>query len=267
MIRITIGKKKYKGVYSWNDITLERFSQLASIPMPEGYEAFIRADGKFSIENLDQWLDEVSKLTDKQLKEDFPEYYRQVVNCLTNIPAKTIRTMTDEQIGEVYEYYFKPFVLSIIYHTPVMYFLGQFTDYTPESIKKFRIGLHWYHVPKSLVYQGQEFPLADESIMTYSDASDIFRDMKMSQGDVNRLALFMAIYCRRKGEEYNDRIALERHEKFKKLPMSVVWSVFFYTLRRLHFSMIIIKLFGDLPHQITETVQRSLILRGSEITV
>ena len=256
MIRIFIGKKRYRGVYRWDDMTLQRFCDLAAIEMPEGYEAYILADGKFSVDNIDQYIEAVSKITDKQIKEDFPAYYRKVIECLTNIPYKKVMLMSSEQIGDLYEYYFKPFVTSLIYHTPVIHFMGQIIQYEPEKFRKFRIGMNIFRVPKTVNILEQDIPLADEPIITYTEASDIFRGMKISKDDVKRLALFMSIYCRKRGEKYDERKALQRQRIFMGAPMSVVWSVFFYTVRRLPVSSMTIRLFGDLPKQIREVTER-----------
>ena len=256
MIRIRIGRGKFKGVYRWEDITLQRFCDLAAIPMPEGYGAYILADGKFSVENIDQYIESVSKITDKQIKEDFPAYYRSVVKCLTNIPDKILIEIDNEKIGDLYEYYFKPFVVSLLYHTPVIHFMGQITQYEPPQIKVFRKGLSFYYLPQTVHIMDQDIPLANEPIITYTEASDIFQGMKISKDDVKRLALFMAIYCRKLGERYNEKNVLKRQGLFMKAPMSVVWSVFFYTIRRLPDSSLIILLFGRLPRQLQEIVSQ-----------
>ena len=248
MIQITIGRRKYKGVYSWEDITLKQFCDLAAIKMPEGYESYILADGKFSVENINAYLEAVSNITEKQIKEDFPKYYRQVILCLSNI--KRIDLLTDDQVNDLYEYYFKPFVVSLLYHVPVIHFMGQIKEYEPIPVEYVRIGLNKYRLPEILNITGLEIPLANEPIITYSEASDIFRGMKVSKDDVKRLALFMSIYCRKKGEKYSEAKALERQNEFMKAPMSVVWYVFFYTLRRVPESSMIIQLFGRLPKQI-----------------
>lgn len=254
MIKITLNKKTYKGAYRWDDITLRKFCDLAAIKMPEGYEAYILADGKFDVENIDQYIEAVSKITDNQVNEDFPAYYRKVIECLTNIPYKKIALMSTEEVNDLYEYYFKPFVISLLYHTPVIHFMGQIKQYEPELVKKIRIGLRIFRLPESVNIMDQDIPLANEPIITYSEASDIFKGMKVSRDDVKRLALFMAIYCRKKGEQYNERKTLERQELFMKVPMSIVWSVFFYTIQRLPDSSLTIRLFGRLPKSLTEVV-------------
>jgi hypothetical protein len=252
MIRIIINGRKYKGVYRWEDMSLQRFCNLAAIPMPECYEAYILADGKFSAENIDSYIEAVSKITDKQIKEDFPVYYRKVIECLTNIPYKKIALLSSEQAGDLYDYYFKPFVISLLYHVPVIHFMGQVKQYEPPFMNSFRIGLNLFRLPVTVNIMDQDIPLANEPIITYTEASDIFRGMKVSKDDVKRLALFMSIYCRKKGEKYNQKKALERQELFMKAPMSVVWSVFFYTARRLTGSSGITQLFGSLPKAIHE---------------
>lgn len=267
MITIKIIKKKYKGVYSWNDITLQRFCDLAAIPMPDGYEAFILADGKFDVENIDQYIEAVSKITDKQIKEDFPAYYRKVIECLSNIPYVKIALMSTEEVNDLYEYYFKPFVISLLYHIPVIHFMGQIKQYEPQQIKSFRIGFNRFRLPETVNIMDQDIPLINEPIITYSEASDIFKGMKVSRDDVKRLALFMAIYCRKKGEKYIEQKTVKREQLFMKVPMSVVWSVFFYTVRRLPDSSMIIQLFGKLPKQIQELRDQVRIYKDLAVVV
>jgi len=262
MIKITLNGKKYKGVYSWKDIDLSTFCILASIKMPEGYEDYVIADGKFSTETIDNYIQVVSKITDKQLNEDFPEYYRKVISCLSNVPAKKL---TLDQVNDLYDWYFKPFVISLIYHTPVIHFMGQVQQYEPEQIRSFRVGFNRFYVPESITISGQQIPMANEPIITYTEASDVFKGMKVSKDDVKRLSLFMAIYCRKKNERYDERKALERQSLMMKVPMSIVWAVFFYTVRRLPDSTLITQLFGKLPKQIHEKVQAVRTYQGLEV--
>jgi len=256
MVIIRINKKKYKGIYRWEEMTLQKFCDLAVIPMPEGYETYILADGKFSVDNIDQYIEAVSNITPEQLNVAFPAYYRKVIACLSNIPEKIIRNSPDDKINDLYEYYFKPFTISLLYHTPVIHFMGQIKHYEPAKIKKIRIGLRTFRLPETVNILDQDIPLAKEPIITFTEASDIFTGMKITKDDVKRLALFMSIYCRKKGEKYDERKALERQELFMKAPMSVVWSVFFYTVRRLPDSTMIILLFGKLPKAIREVVHQ-----------
>lgn len=254
MIKIKIENKTFWGIYSWDDISIQQFADLAAIPMPDGYESFILADGKFSMEDLNKYVEEVSKITDKQLNEDFPAYYRKVIKCLTNIPTKIIERLDPEKLNQLYDYYFKPFVVSILYHAPVIHFMGQIKPYEPLRFKLFRIGLQRFYLPEIVKVIDQDVPFAKEPIITYTEACGMVRGLRFTKEDINRLAWFMAIYCRKKGERYDEQKVIKRTELFMKVPMSVVWSVFFYTLRRLPDSSLIILLFGRLPKTIQETV-------------
>lgn len=265
MITITINKRKFKGVYRWDDITLQRFCDLAAIKMPEGYEDYIIEDGKFSTETMDSYIAAVSKITDEQLGLDFPDYYRKVISCLTNIPDSLVQRLSTEKVNDIYEYYFKPFVISLLYHTPVIHFMGQLKQYEPDRISKFKIGFQTFRLPEVVNVLDQDIPLANEPIISYTEASDIFRGMKVSKDDVKRLTLFMSIYCRKKGEQYDEKKALERQGLMMRAQMSVVWSVFFYTVRRLQNSSQSIQLFGRLPKQIHEVREQVRAYRNMEV--
>jgi hypothetical protein len=270
MIIITIGRRKFKGVYRWDELTLSRFCDLASIPMPVAYESFILADGKYDHDNkasIDYYIEEVSKLTDKDLKEDFPAYYRKVVKCLTNIPDRYMALLNDERIERIYELHFKPFVVSLIYHTPVVSIMGILKQFEPVNIKHIDIGWQRFYLPQVVSVMNQEVPLANEPVISYTEASDIFSGMKVSREDVQRLALFMAIYCRKKREKYDQSKVLKRQELFLKAPMSIVWSVFFYTCKRLPESEMSIRLFSGLQRGVAETVRAVKIYRDMAVGV
>lgn len=267
MIRLKIGKKRFKGIYRWDEMTLAKFSELAALPMPEGYESFITAYGKFDEKDKaskDHYIKTVLSLTDKQINEEFPDYYRKVIACLSDAPLSLLKQVSSDLIEDNYLNYFQPFVLSLMYHKPVINFMGSIKDYEPEQMDSVRIGLERFYFPKVVRIMDQDIPLADEPILSYSEASDIFKDMKVSRNDVHRLALFMAIYCRKRGEEYSEASVLKRQELFMQAPMSVVWSVFFYTVRRLPGYTMTTLLFGGLPKAIHETVNQVRIYQSME---
>jgi hypothetical protein len=266
MIRITINKKRYKGVYRWDDITLQQFCELAAIPIPESYEAFILVEGKgfdSSIkESLNTYIESIAKITETDLTEVFPVYYKEVIKCLTNIPHPIIEKMLPDQVTDLYDYYFKPFVLSLIYHIPVIHFMGQIKQYTPDECNSFRVGLRKFYLPEIVKVNDQDIALKNEPVISYIEASDVFRGLKITRDDVKRLAFFMALYCRRKGEQYDEKLVLKRQELFMQVPMSVVWQVFFYTLRRMTELKQIIQLFGSLPKPIREVVHRAQVYKS-----
>lgn len=261
MISIRLGRKKYKGVYSWSDMTLERFHALASIPMPENYRQYLIADGSFSVDDMNTYIEAVEKITENQVTEEFPKYYRMVCYTLTNIPMDV--ELPAELVDDLYKLYFRPFVCTLVYNTPVISFMGQIRQYMPEKVKSFRIGIKRYYLPETVTIMGQDIPLKKETILTFTDASEYFRDMRLTADDIKRLALFMAIYCRRKGEQYNEETALERQAVMMRVPMSTVWAVFFCTARRLPSSRLCSRLFSDLPKNLREIVSEVQTYRNT----
>ena len=70
--------------------------------------------------------------------------------------------------------------------------------------------------------------MANEKMVTFAEAADIDLAIRELRNDgVIRFPIFMGIYCRKEGEDYKESIALERAELFKKLDMSIAWSLFF----------------------------------------
>jgi hypothetical protein len=263
MITVTIGKKKYKGIYSWEEMTLAKFTELASIPIPSGYEAYIVADGNFSTENIDKYIDDISKITAEQLAE-FSTYYRKVITCLTGIPESAHIPLA--KVNELYDWYFKPFVVTMIYHVPVVSLYGKLTEYTPDRLTDhFVLNGDKYYLPESVLILDDLIPLQKEPAITYSEANDLFRGMKIGREDVNRLALFMSIYCRLKDEKYDEQKALERKDLMCQASMSIVWSVFFCIVTRLRGSINQIRSFGKHPKTLEESVSEAKTYRASVV--
>jgi len=259
MIVIKVNRKRYKGVYGWDDITLKLFSELAMIEMPPKYEAFILAHGNMDTEkkeSIDYFIKVASEISDKELNIAFPAYYKKVIQCLTNIPDSVLSRATSDDITDLYDKYFKHFVVSLIYHVPVERLLGRTVEYIPPYPRSFRIGGERFYLPLTIRIMDQDIPLANEPIISYTEASDIFRNMRISKDDVKRLALFMAIYCRKRREKYDEKTVLQRSEQFMATKMSIVWSVFFYTVRRMPDAVLTTRLFGDLPRPIREIVSQ-----------
>ena len=122
----------------------------------------------------------------------------------------------------------RAFVLSLIYSHPIVIKDTEVEMYTPPEIEKFKLNKEEYHFPKSLKLYGDIIPMANEKIITFAEAADIDLAIRELRSDgVVRFPLFVGIYCRKEGEVYDEKVALERAETFKKASMSVVWALFF----------------------------------------
>ena len=259
MITIRIGNKKYKGIYSWDDISIKQFSTLAAVSIPEKYRDYELADGSYDPDKPDSvvtYANIIENLTSKDLSDVFPDYYRSVICVLTNIPESVINTLSVDRITEIYEHV-KPFVLSLIYHAPVTYNMGVIEPYEAPMLKSFRVGMNKFYFPKSLHVNGQDYPLFSETAGAYTEASDTLGTMTFNKDDIKRFAQFMAIYCRKRKERYSDNIVLKREKIFLNVPMSIVWSVFFYTLKQVPFYTSVTQLFGNRQRSLQEVVSQT----------
>jgi len=268
VIRIQIGRNNYKGAYLWSDITLEQYITLAGIPIPAKYQNYVLVNERFDSnkkETVDQYMDAITEFTEEDLTVTFPEFYKRIIKVLTTIPLEEINRMKEEQITQVYDYHLRPFVLSLIYNTPVISLFGAIKEYEAPMMKRIRIGARIYHFPETVRIQGEEIPLAKEPIITYSEACDLFRESGgFTKQDIASLPLLMAIYCRPKGEAYNEKRSLERQDIFRKARMDQVWSLFFYTSQRLYGSGNFTLLFSAIPKAIKTIARNARTLATSE---
>ena len=164
------------------------------------------------------------------LKESFDKArpVGKVIELLTDIPTDIIEYLHGDVRTEMFDSTLRPFVLSLIYSHPIVIKNTEVEMYTPDEVEKFELDGEEYNFPKSLKLYGDIIPMADEKIITFAEAADIDLAIRELRSDgVIRFPLFMGIYCRKEGEEYNEKVALERSELFKKASMSTVWALFF----------------------------------------
>ena len=235
MIGWKVRGKTYQACSEWEDITLGKFIELSNIEIPVKLEKLwiastrLNVDGKKAKKAANVEYEAAnSNITERDLIKVFPDYYGKVLELLTDIPTDVINLLHGDVRTEMFDSTFRIFVLSLIYSHPVVIKDSEVEMYSPKEIDKFKIDNQEYHFPKSLKLYGDVIPMADEKMITFSEAADIDLAIRELRSDgVIRFPLFMGIYCRKNGEEYNEKIALERAEIFKKVDMSIVWALFF----------------------------------------
>jgi hypothetical protein len=226
MIRIQVLDNEYNLLNTWEDITLERFQRLCALKIPEKYGEYIKAC--FS-EKEGIYEKALTTLSNKDLIKTFPEYFGEVIFTLSDIPREIIDRLHRIIREQLYETYFYPFVVSVFAGIPL-----QFEDSKLIRSPRFERDSFWFDdernfFPQSLVYVSIEVPMYKETILTFSEASDIEVAInEWGSKGVDSVAQMIAVYCRREGEQYNPEAVLERIPKFKNLPMTIIWEVFFY---------------------------------------
>jgi len=237
MIIITIDSKPYHAVYRWEDLSLGKFIELSRIEMPEKLKALYvtsasmnTPDARDKKKAREGYKIASEAILPADLRKHFPEYYGKVIGLLSDIPKEVIDIMDAELRATLYDNYFKGFVMSLVYNSPVDILGGKIIEYNPPEVTSFEIGGEEFFFPESLKIGGDLVPMAHESILSFSEASEIdlaIQDL-MDEG-VSKFPLFMAVYCRKKNEQYSEGMVLEREPLFNNVTMDIAWSLFFYT--------------------------------------
>lgn len=258
MLDIEIRGKIYQACSEWKDLTLAEFIELSKVKIPEKLEklwiasAQLNTDGKKEKKAAQVNYDAATKaITQADLIKHFPEYYGKVIRLLTEIPEAIIDILHGDARTDMFDSILRGFALSLVYSAPVIIKKGAVEIYEPEEITSFEMKGVTYLFPKSLKLYDEFIPMADEKVISFTEASDIdlaIRDLR-SEG-VKQFPVFMGIYCRRKGEEYSEATAIARAETFKEADMSVVWALFFYIVQLTHISQNFIQTY--LLHQVEQ---------------
>jgi hypothetical protein len=269
VISIEAGGKKYRGPYLWKDISLGQYIALAGVKIPEKYQQFVVTNSKFDSskqETVDNYLAELEGFTDQELTVEFPAFYKKVIATLTDIPPYLLRKMSAEKATEIYDNFFRPFLLSQIYNTPVVSLFAKIKDYEPPFTRRIRLRGKYFYFPETVQIQEEDQPLAKEPILTFAEACDLFKNSGgFSRNEIPSLVFLLAIYCRPRGEEYSEEKMLSRIELFKTASMDATWSLFFYTCRRLHGSANFTRLFSSLPKTIKAQRNGITTISGTDL--
>lgn len=194
----------------WENIRLIEVQGIASIPCPDKLLAMIRVSS-------DEKRNEIIDSINAEDLQAFVKYYRECFYILSDVPLEVINKIDVNEMTDTYNKYLMFIVSDILSFNP--------SSYKGESIKSFMHDNIHFYLPETLDV-GEGIPMYNETSFTFSEAFDCFK--------IEQLHLFMALLCRQKNEkQLNEDDIITRSESFKYLPMSVVWQVFFYSLKQL----------------------------------
>ena len=236
MIRIGFGNLKFNLIDRWTELSLEKFIELSEIEIPAKLLELYTLSAKLSIaegHELEALTNQWNQLNESISFEDniktFPEYYGKVIFVLSDADYSIIDQMPSETREQIYSSILKGFVLSLLYLNPVDLIKGEIRPYTPASMDEFLIEDQTFLFPGELKIMGEKVKFAREPIISFAEACDIdIANNELASDGIKKLPLFMAIYCRRKGEKYSEMKVLERTELMQKCSMDIVWALFFY---------------------------------------
>lgn len=223
-MKITIGNKNYE---IKEVLTLKNAIKLMELPMPESlkelYDSILLNDKMKTYKELH------SKLTSKQLYKEHPKFYGEVLKTVSDIPDNVVHYIDPESRIEFYTDYIEADFLDIYFGIPNNYKCQNITEFEFKGVE--------YQMPESLNLFDKLIPAYNETALTFTEASDIMvkvHDLK--DVGIKAMSGIVAIYCRKKGEKYNEKLVIERDKLFLGLPMSVIWEVFFCITKLLNLS-------------------------------
>lgn len=232
MLELEIEGTTYTAPDGWHEVTLGQFIRACNVEIPAKLRALWVASAGDDEEELKQAEEAIGV---QELEKDFPRYYGRLMELFTTIPTEVI----DRMHGPLREQFFNVHLRYIIYSSfaryPVVIRGGKTEMYDPPEREYFEFEGTQYMFPETLRVYGEEIPLGKEQAITFAEASDIEVALRnMAEGAANRLPMFVAVYCRPKGEVYDEEVTMERAKLFERgLTMDNVWRVFFCIYKRL----------------------------------
>jgi len=226
MIKVTIEGKEYELKNKWDDLTLEEYEQVCKVKIPSSlkkkYELMLQ--GKF---------EEVQDGSYRDIVKTHPKFFGEIIALCSNIPKEVIQYLHWIVRTKLYNEFLAHFVESQLSTFPLIIDdKGVLQYFEGCDATSFILNGEQYYLPESLQYGGVKVPMYKEKIATFAEAADIeIAVHDFAEKGVEAMAQFCAVYLRKEGEEHTDELVIARTEQFKKLPMSVVWEVFFCTTR------------------------------------
>ena len=219
MYLIDIVGSEYKLRQKWSEISLNEMAQVYALckDIPEKLKLIYKALAE------EKPADKV-ELTKEDTIKYFPFFYGKILTILSDIPQEVIDKCDWQSRTVAYNYSkdgisCKSVVFSVL-HYPF--------DHEYQKRKYFINDGEQYYLPESAMINGEERMMANEPAITFTESSDLFLfSEQLFGGRFEVMANIISILCRPENEIYNETISLQRAEKFKLLPMDIVWDIFF----------------------------------------
>jgi len=219
---IKINEKEYK-IKDWDTLTIDQAQQLTDIELPEKMKKLYMA------KNEKEYNESLREMTVND-EIEFGKYAGEVLRVMSDIPDELIDYMQYYDRNDLYEYYCREKIISLLSDVPL---------YEPKGMRSFEFEGETYHFPDGLKIFDKYLPNHSEKSLTFIEGQAIFKAYVESK-DKGNICMLIAVYCRPEGEEYDEKKTIERAGRFGSLPMEVALEVFFYIFEQLNTSTRII---------------------------
>ena len=217
MIKIKAQDEEYDLINDWSDMSIAKFLEVQRIcdKAPEKLKKLI---GHVYFGEKEQ-IEKMNFSNREQLKT-FPKFYGDILEELSNIPNKVLKTMDFETRVVYFNTHLIKFVIGCLY-APV--------DVPEITTDKFEFEGETYVLPKSRSVLGNERPMGYISTIQFTESADLDIYMRdLDDKNYSVLPNIVSILCLKEGEEYDEDVCLKRAEEFRQLTMDIAWDVFFY---------------------------------------
>lgn len=234
--------KEYKAKLKWGEISIGLAEKLSIIELPEKLERVLIALIDDDVKEYNEAQEDISY---EDLVKNFPEYYGKVIELMSDLD---IKNMQWEDRTTIFDSYFKDLIIELKLLSPK-------SEQTKEKFFEYKDEKYYY--PESLRLKERFIPAYNEKAVTFVEGVQQTQAIKkLKDQGIGGLSMIIAIYCRRKDEEYNDDVVVKRVDEFKNLTMDIGWKVFFCLWRLLALQQKIIE--GSLRKE-HQRIMKSLI--------
>lgn len=172
----------------------------------------------------EDYIQFLSGATEEHWSNDLLVYARKatrIMAMLGGFDVSAVEFLRDDEVVNIAPQ-FEMGVLRPLYH---------FGVYQPKEFEKFEFEGVEYRMPLSINDGfGGVMPMAEVTAEEWAESNDL---RIASNNPIEYAHLIVAILCRPEGEKYNESVARERAEKFKQLPCSLAFDVFFCKFARM----------------------------------
>jgi len=208
-------------IKDWEDLTISDCIKLCSYKVPAKLKEL------YSKDKLEKYNELYNSFTEKD-HIWFAKYYGKVLKIMLTDPSDVDYLQWHERVS-IYELYCQDYIVSLY---------SEFPNYKPKRIKHFEFKGEKYYLPKTLKLLDNEIPMYKEKALTFVEGASLYSAIiDLQEKGIDKFPYFIATYCRKIDEKYNEDNVLLRAGYFHKLPMSIAWEVFFCIQNLLDISM------------------------------
>lgn len=236
MIKFSINGKSHNLKNDWSEITISDAIKITALTLPEAMQ-------KPEIKTSDL-LDMVSI-----------NFAKDVVKILAGVDEETMNKAHAGDIVVLFRNVLQ-LVVDLFNLAPV--------TFTPAMPEYFEHNGERFYYPTSQTFNDVLIPSTNLDAVSFVESANLLSALTDVKNEgLKQMPVFIACYCKKQGETFDQFKVLERSKSFGNLPMTVAWEVFFCMVQFLTSQVSAIQNYLEKPKKETiKTVVQDLFRRG-----